>query len=275
MKNTFVITNGSVVVDVGDEVPYTIFKENPAYEELVNLLSGKNPADVDWEAVKQVMNPTVEKLSNDQMRRTEDGAIEVLLEDGKWFKCPSDLGDALGRFMDAGTDLMPLVRFAQKLSKNPNPEAVQRLFTFLSHNRFTITESGDFVAFRSIRSDWLDHHSKSMNNRPGQVVEMKRSDVNASSSTSCAAGLHLGSWNYSYNSFMGSDKNSRMIVASCSPEDVVSVPLDYNGEKLRACKFTSLAEVEQEGKGNLYSEEKGFHDSDYEPSEEQYIEFGS
>jgi hypothetical protein len=57
----------------------------------------------------------------------------------------------------------------------------------------------------------------------------------------CASGLHFAAWGYLQHYAPG----RKTVLLSISPEDVVSIPTDYNNMKGRACRYKVLREVDQ------------------------------
>ena len=96
-------------------------------------------------------------------------------------------------------------------------------------------------------SQMTDLHSGTTEINLGQPVTMEREDCNADPHVSCSTGLHVGTPDY-VNDF----KNSDSIVLAClvSPYNVVSVPYDYNAQKLRTCEYLpyGIVELDDEGK---------------------------
>lgn len=110
----------------------------------------------------------------------------------------------------------------------------ERLFLFLSKNDLTITPDGHVLAWKVVRPDYKDKHSGTFDNSPGQVLEMPRNKVNDDDSSYCSYGFHVCSWGY-----LGSFSNygDRVVQVKIHPADIVAIPLDYNGEKIRVCKY--------------------------------------
>jgi len=103
-----------------------------------------------------------------------------------------------------------------------------------------ITSDGYFLAYKKVRPDFLDIHSGTMNNAPGQVVEMERNEVDDDQNRTCSAGLHFCSQEY-LNHF--GDSTSRTVIVKINPCDVVSIPTDYNNAKGRACRYEVIGEL--------------------------------
>jgi hypothetical protein len=116
------------------------------------------------------------------------------------------------------------------------------LFDWLKSEDFTITEDGDILGYRYLRDDFTSYHSGPgivngvptnghLDNSVGNVVEMARSSVTHDPRSSCASGLHVGNWGYSGN-------QSNIVEVIVNPRDVVSVPVDAGGSKMRVCRYT-------------------------------------
>jgi hypothetical protein len=157
---------------------------------------------------------------------------------------PKVLSDKIIRFSNDGLPFQPLVRFAENLQKNPSFRAVNELFTFLEKNDHPITETGCFIAFKRVRSNFLDIHSGTMDNSVGNVMEVPRNQVDEDSSRTCSHGLHVANWTYAHTQFASSNPDTDvMLEVEVNPADVVAIPADYNNAKMRVCKYTVLGVV--------------------------------
>jgi hypothetical protein len=136
--------------------------------------------------------------------------------------------------------LQRFLAFLENLYKNPRSSIAERLYRFLEVGNMPITEDGHFLAYKKIRNDWKDHHTGTMDNSVGKVIEMPRVLVNDKDTDTCASGLHFCSYSY-LGGFGGSD--SRIVVMKINPADVVSIPVDYNDTKGRCCKYEVLSEI--------------------------------
>lgn len=158
---------------------------------------------------------------------------------------PEVLGKKIIRFSNEGLPHEPLVRFAENLLKNPSFRAVNELFQFLEKNDHPITENGCFIAYKKVCSDFLDGHTRTMDNSVGKVVELSRNLVDEDSTRTCSHGLHVANWDYAHNVYSAGD-GALMLEVEVNPADVVAVPVDYNQAKMRVCKYLVLGVVEQE-----------------------------
>jgi len=159
---------------------------------------------------------------------------------------PKSLSDRLLELMDAGLPIDPLLNLWEKLEKNPSFNSRKMLYKFLEHNGHPITQDGCFIAYRGVTSDFKDPHTKTFNNRPGAICEMPRDEVDDNPDNTCSSGLHVACFSYA-NGF-----GAVTVEVKVDPENVVCVPRDYNGTKMRVCKFEVLNVVQNENNEQLY-----------------------
>lgn len=154
------------------------------------------------------------------------------------------LSNKIMKFSDEGLPFQPLLKFAANLQNNPSFRAVNELFQFLEKNDHPITEDGNFIAYKRVRSNFKDIHTNTMDNSVGTTVEIPRNQVDEDSSRTCSNGLHVANWDYAHTQFASSDANSDiMLEVEVNPSDVVAIPSDYNQSKMRVCKYKVLGVV--------------------------------
>lgn len=149
---------------------------------------------------------------------------------------PKPISDKLVKFVNLNIDTLPLEKFWDNLGQNPSEESQKDLFTFLEKNHIPITEDGNFIAYRSVRNDFKDHHTGTMDNRVGNIVEMERASVNSDRSVACASGLHVAAYRY-----LPTMPAGIILEVKVDPKDVVSVPIDHDTQKMRVCRFEILS----------------------------------
>lgn len=148
--------------------------------------------------------------------------------------------------------------FIARLYQNTTRYVREQLFSWLKANfddksthSFTIMPDGRFVGYKGCCRDELnnivsinsghgfvngtEYTNAHLPNNVGDVVSMPREEVQDDPKTGCSTGLHVGT--YEYASQFASGVLVRVAVA---PEDVVSIPLDCEWQKLRACKYVVL-----------------------------------
>lgn len=163
-----------------------------------------------------------------------DGLVHV---DGE--ALPESLSVRVLDFFNNNLPFEPLLKFWAKLKNNPSFNSRQMLFKFLEHNGHPITTEGNFIAYRAVRNNFLDKHTGTMDNSIGNVVQIDRSKVDDNPNNVCSHGLHVATMSYAQSFGSGDDK---LLDVEVSPADVVAVPTDYNGTKMRVCRFKVVAE---------------------------------
>ncbi len=230
MAHSYLIQGKNIVVVI-DNRPYTITSTHIGYEKLKQAIK-----DSDWDTVKQVVDPAKEILAY--------GKGLVAVQGSRvFYKDREMVGVITQRLIDMyqeGFPVEPLILFMENLMQNPSKRAVEELYTFLEKGKLPITPDGHFLAYKKVRADFLDIHSGTMNNAPGQIVEMERNAVDDDQNRTCSTGLHFCSKDY-LDHFGGSD--SRTVILKINPADVVSIPADYNATKGRACRYEVIGEL--------------------------------
>lgn len=226
------LIQGNNIVVVIDNKPHTISKTHITYQKVLDAIKAQ-----DWEGVKDAIEPKKVVLNYGK------GNVEVQGETLFWKG--KELHNALSRRMitmlQEGFPIEPMVNFMDNLYQNPSKRAVDELYSFLEKCNLPITPDGHFLAYKKVRDDYLDIHSATMDNSPGQVVEMERHDVDDDKDRTCSSGLHFCSQDYLPH--FGSGSGDRVVIVKINPRDVVSIPSDYNETKGRACRYEVISEL--------------------------------
>lgn len=96
----------------------------------------------------------------------------------------------------------------------------------------------------------MDVYTEQIVQKAGDYVYTHEEQVNPDPTQTCSYGLHVGAWNYVSNKKC----IAKVIV---NPEDVVSVPNDYNGMKLRTKGYT-IVEILEYPKLEDFVDAEGF-----------------
>lgn len=197
------------------------------------------------------------------------GKVEV--KNGKVFYEGDEVHGAISKrileFMSKGLPFEPLVNFLNNLMDNPSMQSQKELYDFLEHQYLPVTEDGCFLAYKAVRSDYMDKYRGTFDNRVGKVCEMQRAKVDDNRGVGCSQGLHAGALSYvaSYGSLEAGDK---IVIVKINPKDVVSVPNDCNCEKLRTCRYEVVGEYQGELLKPLYKSE--FSEDEYNEDVDDY-----
>lgn len=120
----------------------------------------------------------------------------------------------------------------------------------MEHNGIPLTQNGCFIAYRGVTEDFKDKHTRTFNNAPGSICEMPRDLVDDNPNNTCSAGLHVACYAYAKDFAAG----GKLVEVKVNPMDVVAVPTDYNGTKMRTCKFEVVCECAEELNKLVYDE---------------------
>ncbi len=192
----------------------------------------------DWDSIPKFL--TVSKALAEYAQgnfKFKDGKFFYQRSDGEGLELPSNMNRRMEQMATRGEDPGIILRFYERLQKNPSWRSVQQLFEFLDKDNIPFTKDGCFLAYKSVRSDYKDKHSGQWDNKPGVVNKMPRNEISDDPQHACHVGFHVGALNYARN-FGG----SKMVICKVDPEHVVCVPYDSSQEKMRVCEYKVVGE---------------------------------
>lgn len=134
----------------------------------------------------------------------------------------------------------PYVKFLENIKLNPDQRSREQLFEYLKKNNYPITRDGCFIAYKYVRQTddgkLVDNHTGTYDNSVGKIVTMDRNKCNSNPYETCSHGLHVAAFEYSNSAGSG----SVLLEVKVNPKDVVSVPIDYDRQKIRVCRYEVL-----------------------------------
>lgn len=242
----------NLTVFVGGDM-YVATDTHPNFKAIVAKVMLEDESVVDLFDVSKTAEKRFDQLSE-----------RVKVSNGRIYFDGDEVNNALTtqvlRFIDEGVeDFNPLVKFFEKVMTNPQEHSREQLYRWLSRYEFTLTDDGDFIAYKGVRTTDANHQYESIStgtaisngveyrgaipNPLGAVVEMARSNVQHDPSVGCHVGLHAGTWQYASGFAQGA-----VLTVVINPRDVVSVPTDCGDQKLRVCRYTvqDVTEVKYE-----------------------------
>jgi hypothetical protein len=226
------LLQGKNIILVIDGKSHTVSRDTHiSYNKIVEALKSQ-----DWDTIRELVEPKKAIINFGQGNISIEG--DHVLWKGKHFH--NALASRMIEMFLEGFPVDPMVRFMENLMQNPSMRSVDQLYSFLERNSLPITEDGHFLAYKKVRTDYLDIHSGTISNHIGAVVEMDRNMVDDNPNSTCSAGLHFCS--ESYLDHFGHSTDPVMIL-KINPADVVSIPTDYNGAKGRCCRYEVVAQV--------------------------------
>lgn len=228
---------------------HTITSEHPHFKEaLERLIEVDDDDNEELLSILELFDP-VAKIE----RGFAKVSTQVSIKDGQvlYEGAPihSALANEIVRFHNDGdSGYEPLAKFLEKIYQNPNENSREMLFDWIQQADLTINRDGDIIGYRGLNSNFTSKHKGGaivngepfnghVPNDPGNVIEMARHEVTFDPNSSCAYGLHIGTYEYA--------KNWGPVVVECviNPRDVVSVPA-YEHDKMRVCRYRVVDRVE-------------------------------
>lgn len=160
--------------------------------------------------------------------------------------------------------------FMTKLNNNVDLFIRQQLLKFIEYlnrsnkSKLTLSKDGNLLLYKAVEqvndNVFKPYHkgiggyvngeySKQLYQKIGDVVTMKRNDVESNPEKPCSQGLHCGTWEYA--KYFGNEY-SVILLCEVNPEDVVSVPYDCDSQKIRCSKYKIIKEVKEPIKDFVY-----------------------
>jgi hypothetical protein len=258
MTVPYIMGRDSITV-MHDGNTHTVMSDHVNYEPLRAAIR-----DQQWHLVPDLVSPlqAVESFVN----KSSD---QITIQDGQVYYQGTVVHNSVSvRILDMirdGFDAQPLMRFLGKLMSNPSRTAVTELYDWLAGTKLPITEEGDFIAYKKVRSDYRDFYTGKVLNKPAHmmtdaelaqmpvtvngvttsvengltVLSMPRNQVDDNRDRTCSQGLHFCSLSY-LPSYHGGE--GRVLLVRINPADVVSIPSDYDFAKGRAWRYAVIGE---------------------------------
>ena len=155
---------------------------------------------------------------------------------------------------DSGFDPEPHAKFMERLAANPNEHSREHLFKWLKAENFTINADGKIVGYKGVNMGNPGEYKSTRSgpgvyvdgapvkgyvpNQPGSVIQMPRDMVTFDPDQTCSAGLHVGTWGYAKGFAQA------VLEVEVDPADVVSVPSDSGGQKMRVWRYKVIDVVD-------------------------------
>jgi hypothetical protein len=235
--NSIIITRNGATLFINMK-PYTVGSDHPRYDDIINAArSGEWHTISPMVDIINTIKESIVKTDNPHLTIKNNSIIY------KHITFPDDLSQYVINMIRDKFDLTPMINFMENLLKNPDHRVFQQLFGFMSYGKNPITPDGKFLAYKKVRSDYTSVHDGLTKHVIGEFVSMDRDACNSNPEQTCSTGLHFCSQEYLSN-FSGEN----VLVLEIDPADVVSIPVDYNNTKGRACKYKVVGELDQNDK---------------------------
>lgn len=237
----YTISNQSLTFYVKGR-PFSLVRDHGSYAKARELL--QTPGDHDVDHLMALVDVRQAILRESQGKIVFDG--DDIIFQGKplhnmWV-------DKILDFRNAGEDFSPIWNALDRLVHNPTPAAIERLPIFLERTQLGFLPDGRFIAFKGVQSDYCSAHASPDGTRfthqIGDKPRMPREQVDADPNATCSTGLHVGAPGYVRQHYSGG--TYALVLVAVDPVDVVAVPTDYNGEKMRVCGYEVIDHLDQD-----------------------------
>ncbi len=227
IKYPFSMSNESLTIFI-DGLPYTFHAGTVQYRTLSETILKQ-----DWDSIPALISPNgaLQKYLGEGFTVCEGGTISY-----QGVPVPSALNNRISEMAKAGTDPGHLIKFYERLHKNPSFRSREQVFAFLSHMNIAIEPDGTFLAYKGINENYMDKHTNTIDNTPGTVHQMARNLVSDDPDEACHFGFHVGALGYAANF------GPVVVICRVDPEHVVCVPNDHSAQKMRVCKYEVVGE---------------------------------
>jgi hypothetical protein len=236
----------NITVFVQGQPPLVAHSTHPNFEKIVAGTMANDEKVVELFDIAQTVGQKFRQLT-----------ARVTAENGRLYfdgeEVDGAVADQVLRFLTEGVDdWKPLVALFENLQDNPSEHSRKQLYNWIKAAKLTITKNGMIVGYKGVSSSgngkFHSIHSGgaivdgeevggNVPNQPGSIIEMAREKVTFDPSVACSVGLHVGTWDYA------SGFGRYVLEVHVNPRDVVSVPDDHHGQKMRVCRYTVIGET--------------------------------
>lgn len=238
-----------MVVDPSLPAPLATSDDHPNFDRIVAAVCKDEPVD----RIAALFDASV--VAAERFERLSE---RVSVRNGRIYLDGDEIDNSLTRqvvrFVDADIpNWRPLVAFFEKVQSNPVAHSREQLYDFLNANDFTIAADGDVIGYKGVTRHEDDPEGVYRSTTPGpnvirngeplpndyvpqaigDVIEMPRSTVAHDPSQACSYGLHIATFDYAQNYASA----GVVLKVKVNPRDVVSVPSDASGAKVRVCRY--------------------------------------
>jgi hypothetical protein len=235
-KPTWIKTEEYLVIVFTGNAPMNVKVDSPLFKQVLQALV----VEEDYDKVFEILTP--EKVLTVETKGDLNMDNQGVVKNRNKENVDPVVKDYIPEFLKNGWSFEPLARLAENISKARSQFVRDQMVRFLRASKFQITEDGCFIAFKGVlkQSDGnlVDAYSGDFNNNVGEHPTMPYEDVDADPHRTCSHGLHVGAWEY-MGSYTGSSHS--ILAVKVNPADVVSVPYDYQDQKMRTCGYVVVA----------------------------------
>jgi hypothetical protein len=262
-----ILVGNTLIVNVNGK-SHTVTIEHPNYANLLECFKNDD-------AEGFIANLQVEKQLE---KYVDDPHGKVTVRDGEVYYngelLDNAITDTIKTMMRFNIDFEYMLKFLERVMTSCSYRVKTELFNFLQACGLTITDDGCFLAYKTVKSDYMDKYTGTIDNSIGSSIpRMDRSDVDDDCSNACSHGYHVGALAYAGPGGWYNKTNDKVMICKVAPEDVVSVPKDASFQKLRCCYYEVVDEYKAELEKKVYSGEQNMvYETSYDNLVDNYLE---
>lgn len=244
-------TSKALIFTWSDGTPRSVEKQHPNFDAISTLIGQSVSADfLGMQAVYAKLEQLLDVraalrsiLEHDEIELfLEEGTDRIVANiEGRTFVVPTDLAADLIELYNEDGNIDSMVKFLISLANNPDKDIAEQVWKFIKECGLCLADDGSFLAYKNVNGDFTSIHDGRTDNTPGTILQMPRNEVEKNPDRTCSHGLHFAAWGYLRH--YSSRQNGKTVLVAVKPEDVVSIPSDYNNQKGRACKYKVIREV--------------------------------
>lgn len=227
----YIIFPEQIVIRFDNNAPVTITKSSSInlYNKVLEALKNN-----DEKTIKNLLDTNSYK---NRVQEVNDFFIKSLEQSN----ISPSLFETIKRHHYEGLDTKFLLNFLEKLKENSSNRVYTKLFDFIEESNksggFTITNEGNIIAYKKVRSDFKDIYTGTFDNSPGKVVSIPRNEVDEDMYKTCSYGLHVCAFSYLEHFGSNNHESDKIVIVEVDPKNVVAIPSDYKNAKMRVCEY--------------------------------------
>lgn len=239
---TVVLNNNLILVNVNQET-FTYYNTHEHFDKLTEIVMGIIKTSVCTEEQFKLFKT----YSSLKEKLIEWGSGFITIKSNQIYYKNELIDNVLTQFLlhlskNNDKDLQYWCNFLDTVQNCSSSHVYERLFLFISQNDLAISKDGKSVfAWKIIRNDYKDKYTGTIDNSVGQYVSMPAHKVTSDPNIHCSSGLHVASLDYLRSCYAG--RGDRLIIVKVNIDDIISIPNDYQGSKIRVKSYLSVKEV--------------------------------
>ena len=225
---THVYTSDNILMVVDGE-SFTAHKSHPCFDLIIKAITDGNV-----DKAKSLFN------IRDQISKLSNGLFEVRGDDIFYTDRSKHVRSVLTRWVlrniKEQANVEHSIRFLKNIEENQFDYVRDECHDFVTMGSLPICEDGTFLAYKSVKEDYMDIFSETHFNGVGETLEMPWEEC-AINNQCCSPGFHFGTEDFVTHNYTG----PRVVVIQVDPRDLLATP-NYAG-KGRTRKYTVIGEI--------------------------------